>query len=149
MEKVLYPVPETTRPGEYVDVPPNEPPPAIDITKLTNEDIEKALPTPAGFKLLVTIPRVEEKLNGMFIKAEETKHHEQMTTVVALVVDVGPEAYLDKTRFPSGPWCKKGDYVLIGPYRGQRFTVYGQEFRIINDDCVEGVVPDPRGYRRI
>lgn len=144
MEKVLYPpvVPETTIAEPVVSAPAK-------VEEVTPEMIDAALPRPAGFKLLVTLPEVEDKLGGFLIKAEETKHVEQMTSVVALVVDVGPEAYGDTSRFPSGPWCKQGDYVLIGPYRGQRFTVYGREYRIINDDCVEGVVADPRGYRRI
>jgi co-chaperonin GroES (HSP10) len=117
--------------------------------EVTDAMIEAALPKPCGFKLLLALPDVEDKYNGLLLKARETMHVEQLTTVVALVLDVGPEAYGDQSRFPSGPWCKQGDYVLIGPYKGQRFSVYGREYRIINDDMVEGVVPDPKGYRRI
>lgn len=119
--------------------------------EVTDEMIDAALPHPVGFKILVALPKVEETFGNevKFVKARETVQMEQLTTVVALVLDVGPDAYKDEARFPSGPWCKPGDYVLIGPYKGQRFSVYGREYRILNDDCIEGVVPDPAGYRRI
>lgn len=116
---------------------------------LTDEQMEQALPRPAGHKLLLALPDVEDKHNGVIIKTRETMNNEQVTSVVALVLDMGPDAYKDETRFPSGPWCEVGNYVLIGPYKGQRFSLNGKEFRIINDDNVEGVVADPRGYRRI
>ena len=61
---------------------------------------------------------------------------------------VGPDAYQDKARFPSGPLCKVGDFVLIRPSSGSRLKIHGQEFRIINDDSVEATVQDPRGISR-
>jgi co-chaperonin GroES (HSP10) len=61
---------------------------------------------------------------------------------------MGPDAYRDEKRFPSGPWCKKGDFILVRPNTGTRLDIHGREFRIINDDSVEGVVDDPRGIRR-
>lgn len=121
-----------------------------EMAKVTDEMIEAALPKPSGFKLLIALPEVEDKYEGGIIaKVRDTMQAEQMTSVVALVLDVGPDAYKDPARFPSGPWCKPGDFILIGPYKGQRFSVWGKEYRIINDDSCEGVVADPRGYRRI
>lgn len=117
--------------------------------RLTDEQFEQALPVPVGHKLLLALPDVEETHNGILVKTKETIQNETVTSVVALVLDMGPDAYKDSSRFPSGPWCEVGNYVLIGPYKGQRFSLNGREFRIINDDCVEGVVKDPRGYRRI
>jgi co-chaperonin GroES (HSP10) len=64
------------------------------------------------------------------------------------VLKVGPEAYADADKFPSGPYCKEGDFVIFRSYSGTRFKVAGKEFRIINDDTVEAVVDDPRGYER-
>jgi co-chaperonin GroES (HSP10) len=61
---------------------------------------------------------------------------------------MGPDCYLDKERFPTKPYCKEGDFVLIRAFQGTRFKVHGEEFRIINDDNVEAVVDDPRGYSR-
>jgi len=61
---------------------------------------------------------------------------------------VGPEAYTDKTRYPSGPWCKPGDFILTRTYSGTRFKIFGKEFRLINEDQVDAVVQDPRGISR-
>jgi co-chaperonin GroES (HSP10) len=67
---------------------------------------------------------------------------------VLLVLKIGPDAYKDPTRFPSGPWCKEGDFIVTRPMAGSRVKIHGREFRIINDDSVEGVVEDPRGISR-
>jgi len=74
--------------------------------------------------------------------------NEETGTTVLFVLAVGPDAYADKSRFPSGPWCKKGDFVLVRTYSGTRFKVFGKEFRVINDDMVDAVVADPRGISR-
>jgi co-chaperonin GroES (HSP10) len=116
----------------------------------TQEAIDRAsqLPEPSGFKLLCAVPHVEEEYSGGIIKAESTVKTEEQTTVVLFVVKIGPDAYKDASRFPSGPWCKVGDFVLVRPYSGTRVVIHGREFRIINDDTVEGIVDDPRGVRR-
>ena len=113
-------------------------------------DIEKAkqIPKPSGYRILCAIPEVEKEFEGGILKAEETRQREETLTTVLFVVDLGPDCYLDKTRFPNGPWCKKGDFVLIRPNAGTRLVIHGKEFRIINDDSVEGVVDDPRGIKR-
>jgi co-chaperonin GroES (HSP10) len=67
---------------------------------------------------------------------------------VLFVVALGPDAYKDEKRFPSGPWCKEGDFIIVRSNSGTRLDIQGREFRIINDDTVEGVVDDPRGIRR-
>jgi len=121
----------------------------IDI-EATKEQAEKAklLPEPKGFRLLCAVPQVEEEYDGGIIKAEDTKRVEEQTTVVLFVIKMGDLAYADKERFPTGPWCKEGDFVLTRPYSGTRVVIHGREFRIINDDTVEAVVDDPRGIRR-
>jgi co-chaperonin GroES (HSP10) len=113
-------------------------------------DVEKAkqIPKPSGYRILCAIPEVEKEFEGGILKAEETRQREETLTTVLFVVDLGPDCYLDKTRFPNGPWCKKGDFVLIRPNAGTRLVIHGKEFRIINDDSVEGVVDDPRGIKR-
>jgi co-chaperonin GroES (HSP10) len=73
---------------------------------------------------------------------------EETLTTGLFVVDMGPDCYKDESRFPSGPYCKKGDFILIRPNSGTRLVIHGKEFRVINDDSVEGVVDDPRGIRR-
>ena len=121
----------------------------IDIEK-TQEEAAKAklLPEPKGYRILCAVPHVEDEYEGGIIKAEDTRKTEELTTVVLFVVKLGELAYADKDRFPTGPWCKEGDFVLTRPYSGTRVVIHGREFRIINDDTVEAVVEDPRGIRR-
>ncbi len=121
----------------------------IDI-EATKEQAERAklLPEPKGYRILCAVPQVEEEYEGGLIKAEDTKKTEEQTTVVLFVVKMGDLCYADKDRFPTGPWCKEGDFVLTRPYSGTRVVIHGREFRIINDDTVEAVVQDPRGIRR-
>ena len=121
----------------------------IDV-EATKEQAEKAklLPEPKGFRILCAVPQVEEEFDGGIIKADDTKRVEEQTTVVLFVIKMGDLAYKDEDRFPTGPWCKEGDFVLTRPYSGTRVVIHGREFRIINDDTVEAVVQDPRGIRR-
>jgi co-chaperonin GroES (HSP10) len=121
----------------------------IDVEK-TQEEAAKAklLPDPKGYRMLCAVPHVEEEFDGGIIKAEDTRKVEEQTTVVLFVIKMGDLCYADKDRFPTGPWCKEGDFVLTRPYSGTRVVIHGREFRIINDDTVEAVVDDPRGIRR-
>jgi co-chaperonin GroES (HSP10) len=108
------------------------------------------LPIPKGWRILIAIPEVEDKTTGGILKADVTKHIEQTSSVIGLVLDMGDQCYKDTDRFGSSkPWCKTGDFVLIGAYKGVRFNIHGKEFRIINDDTVQAVVDDPRGYARV
>jgi co-chaperonin GroES (HSP10) len=122
---------------------------SINVEK-TQEEAAKAklLPEPKGYRLLCAVPHVEEEIEGGIIKADNTIRAEEQTTVVLFVVKMGDLCYADKERFPTGPWCKEGDFVLTRPYSGTRVVIHGREFRIINDDTVEAVVQDPRGIRR-
>lgn len=108
----------------------------------------KQLPSPSGYRILCAIPEIEEKFENGLLKADITKKHDELLTTVLFVVELGPDAYNDEKRFPSGPWCKKGDFVLVRPHAGTRVKIHGREFRIINDDAIEGVVQDPRGISR-
>lgn len=113
-------------------------------------DYEKAaqLPKPSGYHILCAIPEIEKEYESGIIKADVTLHHEEVLTTVLFVVELGPDAYKDPVKFPSGPWCKKGDFVLVRPHSGSRLVIHGREFRMINDDTVEGTVLDPRGIKR-
>jgi co-chaperonin GroES (HSP10) len=124
---------------------------AVDLTNLLDKsDEEKAtqLPKPSGYRILCAIPEQEKEFESGIAKADETMRIEETLTTVLFVVDLGPDCYSDKNRFPNGPWCKKGDFVLAKPYSGSRLVIHGREFRIINDDTVEAVVDDPRGIKR-
>lgn len=121
----------------------------IDI-EATKDVVDKAklLPQPKGYHILCAVPHVEEEFESGIIKPAETVRVEEQTTVVLFVVSLGDLAYKDAARFPTGPWCKEGDFILTRPYSGTRVVIHGREFRIINDDTVEAVVQDPRGVRR-
>ena len=106
------------------------------------------LPKPSGYRILCAIPEIEKEFESGIIKAETTVHHEELLTTVLFVVALGPDCYKDPNRFPTGPWCKEGDFILIRPHAGTRLVIHGREFRIINDDSVEGTVDDPRGIKR-
>lgn len=114
----------------------------------TPEQKAKQLPDPSGYRILCGIPTIEDKFDSGILKADITQHHEELLTTVLFVMKMGPDCYKDESRFPSGPWCKLGDFVLVRPHTGTRVKIHGQEFRIINDDSVEGVVQDPRGISR-
>jgi chaperonin GroES len=121
----------------------------VDI-KMPDGDVRGAtqLPQPAGFKLLIALPELEEKTDSGIYLPEQVREKESLATVVGFVLKMGSLAYKDPTKFPDGAWCKEGDWVLFRAYSGTRIKIHGREFRIINDDTVEGVVEDPRGIAR-
>lgn len=112
------------------------------------EEKASQLPRPAGYKMLCAIPEVEKEFESGLIKPEEVVRREEVLTTVLFVVKMGPDCYQDKVKFPSGPWCKEGDFILVRPHVGSRLLIHGREFRIIYDDNVEGTVDDPRGISR-
>ena len=112
------------------------------------EDRATQLPDPSGYRILCAIPDIDKKTAGGVLKADITLQHEELLTTVLFVVKMGPDCYKDERKFPSGPWCKEGDFILTRPHAGSRVKIHGREFRIINDDSVEGVVEDPRGVSR-
>jgi chaperonin GroES len=108
----------------------------------------KALPDPVGFRILIAIPEKDEKTDGGILLPEDMRKREEAASIVGMVLKMGPDAYADAERFPNGPWCKEGDFIVMRSYSGTRLDIHGQEFRIINDDSVEAVVEDPRGIKR-
>lgn len=125
-------------------------PQVVGAYRMNATDAEKAtqLPKPSGYRILCAIPEIEKEYDSGIAKADTTLHYEELLTTVLFVVDMGPDCYKDASRFPTGPWCKQGDFVLVRPNAGTRLVIHGREFRLINDDSVEGIVEDPRGIRR-
>jgi len=117
-------------------------------SELPIEERPKQLPDPSGYRILCALPDVEKTTDGGIIKADITLQHEELLTVTLFVMKLGPDCYKDEKRFPSGPWCKEGDFILVRPHAGTRVKIHGREFRILNDDAVEGTVEDPRGIKR-
>lgn len=117
------------------------------IGSISKTEQEKAaqLPRPSGYRILCAIPEVEKEHESGILKADITMQHEELLTTVLFVVSLGPDCYKDQSRFPTGAWCKPGDFILVRPNAGTRLVIHGKEFRLINDDSVEGTVDDPRG----
>jgi co-chaperonin GroES (HSP10) len=112
--------------------------------EVTEEELENQLPTPVGYRVLVAMPEVEDTYgeSGIIKSSKEVQMDTVMSTI-GLVLDMGSQAYSDKDRFPTGPWCKQGDYVMFRANTGTRFKVGKQEYRLMNDDSIEAVVDDP------
>jgi len=122
----------------------------ISVLPGTAEEKAKQVPDPATFHLLCVLPEVDEEYGESgLIKSTQSMQYEELLSPVLFVVKVGPDAYKDASRFPSGPSCKQGDFVLVRPNTGTRIKIHGKEFRLINDDSVQGVVQDPRGITRV
>lgn len=116
--------------------------------KIDDEELTAKLPEPVGYKLLIAMPEMSEKTEGGVFVPDALKKQEETASIIGYVIKAGSEAYSDIDKFPSGPYCKEGDFIIFRSYSGTRFKVMGREFRLINDDTVEGVVEDPRGYSR-
>ena len=101
------------------------------------------LPNPTGYRMLVLPHAGARKTKGGILLSDTTLETMQMTTVCAYVLKQGDLCYQDKEKFPKGPWCKTGDWVIFGRYAGARFKISGGEVRILNDDEIIAVVDDP------
>ena len=122
--------------------------PEIAKTKSKPKKLASQLPEPKGYKILIALPEIEEKTEGGIIKSSDSRYEESIATVVGWVMSMGPDAYANYARFPSGPYCGVGDWVVFRAFSGTRIKVHGKELRLINDDTVEAVVEDPRGVER-
>lgn len=111
--------------------------------------IESQIPvSPKGYKLLVAMPKLDERTKGGIIRPDLLRDAEQVASLMGFVLLMGSAAYKDEKKFPDGPYCEQGDWVMFRSYSGTRFKVGDQEFRLINDDTVEAVVADPSKIER-
>ena len=106
------------------------------------------LPKPCGYQLLIVLPEQEEKTEGGIYVPEDLRKREETASITGMVLDMGDDSYVDESRFPNGPYCKEGDWIIMQAYTGTRVSVHGQEFRLINDDSVKAIIEDPRGVKR-
>jgi len=111
--------------------------------------LEEQIPKPVGYRILIALPNIEETYGESgLLKSEKTMRDEYILSMIGLVLDMGEQAYSDTDRFPTGPWCERGNYVMFRANSGTRFKVGKQEYRLINDDSVEAVVDDPSKVTR-
>jgi co-chaperonin GroES (HSP10) len=125
---------------------------AVDLSGLLNKTVEdkaSQIPDPQTYHLLCMLPEAKEEYEGGLLKASQTMQFEELLSPVLFVAKIGPDAFKDEKRFPSGPSCKVGDFVIVRPNTGTRMKIHGTEWRLINDDSVEAVVEDPRGIQRV
>jgi co-chaperonin GroES (HSP10) len=125
---------------------------AVDLSGVltaTAEEKAKQIPDPATYHLLCMLPEAKEEYEGGLIKASQTMQFEELLSPVLFVAKMGPDAFKDEKRFPSGPSCKVGDFIIVRPNTGTRMKIHGTEWRLLNDDAVEAVIQDPRGIQRV
>ena len=124
---------------------------AVDLSGLLNKPVEdkaKQIPDPVTYHLLCMLPEAKEEYEGGILKSTQAMMHEELLSPVLFVAKIGPDAFKDPARFPSGPSCAVGDFILVRPNTGTRMKIHGTEWRLINDDSVQAVIQDPRGIQR-
>jgi co-chaperonin GroES (HSP10) len=124
---------------------------AVDLSGILSQSAEekaKQIPDPVTYHLLCMLPEAKEEYEGGLLKASQTMQYEELLSPVLFVAKIGPDAFKDEKRFPSGPSCQVGDFVLVRPNSGTRMKIHGTEWRIINDDSIEATIQDPRGVQR-
>ena len=114
----------------------------IEDQKTSEVILDKHVPKPVGYRVLVCLPSIEDTFEGGIAKAASTMREEYILSMVGVVTDMGDQAYKDTERFPDGPWCKEGDYVMFRANTGTRFKVGNEEYRLMNDDSIEAVIED-------
>lgn len=125
---------------------------AVDLSgvlKASPEEKAKQIPDPATYHLLCMLPEAKEEYEGGILKSSQTMQYEELLSPVLFVAKMGPDAFKDEKRFPSGPSCKVGDFIIVRPNSGTRMKIHGTEWRLLNDDAVEAVIQDPRGIQRV
>ena len=118
----------------------------VDETK--KEENKKAamdrVPQATGWRIVVLPYKGVEKTKGGLLLTDKAIEEQQLTTNVGLILNMGPDAYADKNKFPNGPWCVKGDWIVFAKYAGSRVKIEGGEIRILNDDEVLAKLDDPK-----
>jgi len=120
----------------------------LDPTKIDLSMMDR-MPSPTGWRILILPYRGKGKTEGGVLLPDAVIDRESLATVCGFVLRVGPLAYEDKEKFPSGPWCQEKDWVIFGRYAGSRFKIDGGEVRILNDDEIIAVIQDPEDILHI
>ena len=107
---------------------------------ITNE-MEK-LPLPVGWRILVLPFEASKKSQGGIIYSDDAVERASIASTCGNVLAMGSQTY-DKEKFPEGPWCKKGDWVVFARYAGSRIKIQGGEVRLLNDDEILATIKDP------
>lgn len=119
------------------------------VSDLPDVDKAKQMPEPVTYHLLCMLPEAALSYDSGILKADKTMQFEELLSPVLFVAKIGPDAFKDEKRFPSGASCKVGDFIIVRPNSGTRMKIHGTEWRLINDDSVEATIEDPRGLGRV
>jgi len=101
------------------------------------------LPQPTGWRLLVLPFQMDEKTKGGLLLGQDTLERQQVASQCGNVLAMGPDCYKDTKRYPKGPWCKTGDWVMFARYAGSRIKIEGGEVRLLNDDEILATIKNP------
>ena len=119
----------------------------VDKPVLRPENIGKSLldkmPSPTGWRILILPYRGKGQTEGGIYLPDQLVQEQSVSTQVGYVLKVGPLAYKDPDKFPSGAWCEEKDWVMFARYAGSRFAIDGGEVRILNDDEILAKILDP------
>ena len=111
--------------------------------KVLHEKVRSRVPQPTGWRITVLPYMGKDKSKGGIALSNQTRQLNQLTTSCGYVLKMGDLAYADQSKFPNGPWCKEGDWVIFARYGGSRLNIEGGEIRVLNDDEILAVVNDP------
>ena len=123
------------------------------VVELSEEKEKKAaskLPEPCSYHILVALPEQEEKTEGGIYLTDNVREREETASITAYVMALGPDCYAETTqrKFPSGAYCKEGDWIVMRAYSGTRIEIHGKKFRLITDDVPQAIVENPLGVIR-
>ena len=110
---------------------------------LVDKTLLDRMPSPTGWRLLILPYRGKGKTEGGILLPDQVVEEGKISTQVGYVLKAGALAYKDSEKFPAGPWCAEGDWVMFARYAGSRFKLDGGEVRILNDDDVLAKILDP------
>ena len=117
---------------------------------LASKEIIDRLPQPTGWRVLIAPFNPPKKSKGGILLNQKTLDEDAIQTNVGYVLRMGPLAYADKERYPTGPWCEEKQWVIFARYAGSRFRLndekraaFGSEVRILNDDEILARILDP------
>ena len=128
----------------YVDVDKR----VLDPNRLDHDSLQR-MPSPTGWRILILPYQGKGKTEGGILLPDSVVERESVATVCGYVLKVGPLAYQDKLKFPTGPWCEEKQWVMFARYAGSRFQIDGGEVRILNDDEILSTILDPEDIHQL
>ncbi len=122
----------------------------VEFSEEKEKKVASQLPKPCSYHILVARPKQDEKTDGGMYITDDVREREETASITAMVMALGPDCYVEtpQRKFPSGAYCKEGDFIVMRSYSGTRLEVKGEKFRLITDDVPQAVVTDPRGVIR-